>query len=178
MCALLLFNAAASGGLRSQWALQIDILSGHVRAGVSGKISVNGVPFKAADFRKRSCYVLQRDVLLATATVSLCSPAPTVCTGHLKVRHGSRMVYPAGEGGNHNQRTAAAAAGDVQEGKEAAGAGRPPAAGALSPLVPMLLSGTPALSTFHCQGRTSEPPPNWHPRRVESRRQTFTAQWP
>lgn len=50
--------------------LQIDVLSGHVRAGVSGKITVNGQPFKAADFQKRSCYVLQRDVVLATATVS------------------------------------------------------------------------------------------------------------
>ena len=83
MLFLIILIAAAACGLRSLSALQIDILSGHQRAGVSGKISVNGVPFKAADFRKQSCYVLQRDVLLATATVSLCSPAPTVCTGHL-----------------------------------------------------------------------------------------------
>ena len=86
--------AAAFWELRSLSALQIDILSGHQRAGVSGRISVNGVPFKAADFRKQSCYVLQRDVLLATATVSLCSPAPTLCTGHLGSGTGSQMGAP------------------------------------------------------------------------------------
>ena len=50
-------------------ALQIDILAGHVRSGVSGHMTFNGLPLRAAEFQKRSCYVLQRDVLLATATV-------------------------------------------------------------------------------------------------------------
>lgn len=55
--------------------MQIDILAGHVRAGVSGEMTLNGLPLRAADFQKRSCYVLQRDVLLATATVRLsCLP--------------------------------------------------------------------------------------------------------
>lgn len=53
---------------------QIDILSGHVRAGVSGKVTVNGQPFKAADFQKRSSYVHQRDVLMDTATVRSLPP--------------------------------------------------------------------------------------------------------
>ena len=48
---------------------QIDILAGHVRSGVTGQMTFNGLPLRAADFQKRSCYVLQRDVLLATATV-------------------------------------------------------------------------------------------------------------
>ena len=50
-------------------ALQIDILAGHLKSGVSGKMTMNGLPFKASEFQKRSCYVLQRDVLLASATV-------------------------------------------------------------------------------------------------------------
>ena len=49
--------------------LQIDILAGHTLRGVTGRITVNGQPQEAANFQKRSCYILQRDVLLATATV-------------------------------------------------------------------------------------------------------------
>ena len=54
-------------------------------------MTFNGLPLKAADFQKRSCYVLQRDVLLATATVSFtalpanfASKSPKRCTASTK----------------------------------------------------------------------------------------------
>ena len=87
--------AAAFWELRSLSALQIDILSGHQRAGVSGRISVNGVPFKAADFRKQSCYVLQRDVLLATGhSESLFACSYALHQVHLGSGTGSQMGAP------------------------------------------------------------------------------------
>ena len=49
---------------------QLDILAGTIRRGnLTGRVLVNGRPMQPAHFRKLNCYILQRDVLLATATV-------------------------------------------------------------------------------------------------------------
>lgn len=74
-----------SGSSKADWQIpsprlvvQIDVLAGHTRTGVSGDMSVNGRRVRVGDLQRYSCYVLQRDVLLATATVSfLCPPAYT-----------------------------------------------------------------------------------------------------
>lgn len=52
-------------------SLQLDILACNTFGSgrTEGKILVNGAPRRAADFQRRSCYVQQRDVLLASSTV-------------------------------------------------------------------------------------------------------------
>ncbi|KAK9824375.1 hypothetical protein WJX72_009828 [[Myrmecia] bisecta] len=48
----------------------LDIIACNISGGVvEGDVRVNGEPVRANKFQKYSCYVLQRDVLLATATV-------------------------------------------------------------------------------------------------------------
>lgn len=52
--------------------LQLDILAGTIRRGnLTGRVLVNGRPMQPSHFRKLNCYILQRDVLLATATVGI-----------------------------------------------------------------------------------------------------------
>lgn len=49
----------------------LDVLAGNTPGGVKvqGKILVNGAPRRMAEFRQASCYVMQSDVLLSSATV-------------------------------------------------------------------------------------------------------------
>ena len=49
----------------------LNVLACNLKGGtVEGTVLVNGQPMKPSALRKTSCYVLQRDVLLHTATVS------------------------------------------------------------------------------------------------------------
>ena len=49
----------------------LDVLAGNTQAGVKveGQLNVNGAPRRLREFRQTSCYVLQSDVLLSSATV-------------------------------------------------------------------------------------------------------------
>ena len=49
----------------------LDVLAGNTPGGVKvqGKLLVNGAPRRLTDFRQASCYVMQSDVLLSSATV-------------------------------------------------------------------------------------------------------------
>ncbi len=51
-------------------APQLDILAANASGGrLAGDVLLNGSPRRMADYRKLSCYVMQRDVLLESATV-------------------------------------------------------------------------------------------------------------
>lgn len=51
---------------------QLDILAANASGGrLAGSVLLNGTPCRMAEFRRLSCYVMQRDVLLDSATVSL-----------------------------------------------------------------------------------------------------------
>ena len=53
----------------SCWA-QLDVLSATASGGnLQGTITLNGLPRRPAEYRKLCCYVMQRDVLLESATV-------------------------------------------------------------------------------------------------------------
>jgi len=49
----------------------LDVLAGNTPGGVKvqGKVLVNGAPRRMSEFRQASCYVMQSDVLLSSATV-------------------------------------------------------------------------------------------------------------
>jgi len=49
----------------------LDVLAGNSINGVKvmGSVEVNGAPRRLAEFRQKSCYVMQSDVLLSSATV-------------------------------------------------------------------------------------------------------------
>lgn len=51
---------------------QLDVLAGNVMDGctMEGSITVNGTSLAHSDFKRHSCYVQQKDVLLSSATVS------------------------------------------------------------------------------------------------------------
>lgn len=50
--------------------VQLDILAANASGGrLAGSVLLNGTQRRPAEFRKRSCYVMQRDVLLDSATV-------------------------------------------------------------------------------------------------------------
>ena len=49
---------------------QLDVLSANASGGsLHGTITLNGLPRRPAEYRKLCCYVMQRDVLLESATV-------------------------------------------------------------------------------------------------------------
>ena len=51
-------------------AAQLDVLACNISGGrLAGSVTLNGAARRAADSRKLSCYVMQRDVLLDSATV-------------------------------------------------------------------------------------------------------------
>ena len=53
--------------------MQLDILAANASGGrLAGSVLFNGAQRRLADYRKLSCYVMQRDVLLESATVSAC----------------------------------------------------------------------------------------------------------
>ena len=73
--------------------LQLDILAGNIRRGnLTGKVLVNGRPMQPSHFRKLNCYILQRDVLLATATVGFEADKAKACFAQACSR--SRWVLP------------------------------------------------------------------------------------
>ena len=77
---VLLFHMAAclclSGNPRARFecnvlqCAQLDVLSANASGGhLQGTITLNGLPRRPAEYRKLCCYVMQRDVLLESATV-------------------------------------------------------------------------------------------------------------
>ena len=56
-------------------AAQLDVLSANASGGtLQGTITLNGLSRRPAEYRKLCSYVMQRDVLLESATVRLLRP--------------------------------------------------------------------------------------------------------
>ena len=74
-------------------ALQLDILAGSAAQGrLSGTVKLNGTPRNLVEYRRLSCYVQQRDVLLETATVCAVTTAASVSGSTLLFYAGVRSV--------------------------------------------------------------------------------------
>ena len=64
--------------LQRSCPMQLDILAANASRGrLAGRILLNGSPRRMAEYRKLSCYVMQRDVLLESATASQMSLTDT-----------------------------------------------------------------------------------------------------
>ena len=62
-------------------APQLDILAANASGGrLAGDVLLNGSPRRMTDYRKLSCYVMQRDVLLESATVREHQHQHSACT--------------------------------------------------------------------------------------------------